>query len=91
MDTSDRSLEYPNVAKAYEQRVRPAVEEIKRTYHQNFFPEMKVSWQAYPDNLGHKEFPGCFRCHDGKHVTNRGMGDPNAPAGMSPCAHPSGP
>jgi c(7)-type cytochrome triheme protein len=64
--------EYPNVAKAYEQRVRPAVEEIKRTYHQNFFPEMKVSWQAYPDNLGHKEFPGCFRCHDGKHVTKEG-------------------
>jgi c(7)-type cytochrome triheme protein len=31
-----------------------------------------VSWQAYPDNLGHKEFPGCFRCHDGKHVNKEG-------------------
>ena len=31
-----------------------------------------MNWQAYPDNLGHKEFPGCFRCHDGKHVTEEG-------------------
>ena len=50
----------------------PAVEEVKRVYQQNFFPEMKVNWEAYPDNIGHKDFPGCFRCHDGKHVTKEG-------------------
>jgi c(7)-type cytochrome triheme protein len=33
---------------------------------------MRVSWQAYPDNIGHKEFPGCFRCHDGMHVNAEG-------------------
>jgi hypothetical protein len=33
---------------------------------------MRVNWEAYPDNIGHKEFPGCFRCHDGKHVTKDG-------------------
>jgi len=47
---------------------------VKRVYHQNFFPEMRVSWQAYPDNIGHKEFPGCFRCHDGK-ARQRGRQD----------------
>jgi c(7)-type cytochrome triheme protein len=63
---------YPDVAKAYQKRLGPAVEEIKRVYRHNFFPVMRVSWQAYPNNLGHKEFPGCFRCHDGKHVSSDG-------------------
>ena len=23
---------------------------------------------TYPNNLGHTDFPGCFRCHDGSHA-----------------------
>ena len=65
--------EYPAVAKAYQQRVRMAIEEVQRVYRHNFFPEMRVNWEAYPDNLGHREFPGCFRCHDGKHVNGDGQ------------------
>jgi nitrate/TMAO reductase-like tetraheme cytochrome c subunit len=30
---------------------------------------MKASWKNYPNNIGHKDWPGCFRCHDGKHKT----------------------
>ncbi|NOS99705.1 MAG: cytochrome C [Phycisphaerales bacterium] len=52
------------------------VEEIAATtaeiYKSNFFPEMNVSWQTYPDNIGHKLFPGCFRCHEGNHIDERG-------------------
>jgi len=33
---------------------------------------MKASWRAYPDNIGHKDWPGCFRCHDGQHVSTTG-------------------
>ena len=33
---------------------------------------MEVSWRAYPDNLGHTLFPGCYRCHDGKHQSADG-------------------
>ncbi|MDE3083729.1 MAG: NapC/NirT family cytochrome c [Verrucomicrobiota bacterium] len=36
-------------------------------YRQNFFPEMKSDWSKYPDNIGHKDSVGCFRCHDGNH------------------------
>ncbi|MDB6026557.1 MAG: hypothetical protein JWM68_2780, partial [Verrucomicrobiales bacterium] len=43
------------------------VSAVQGIYTNNFFPEMKVSWSAYPDNLGHKNSEGCFRCHDGKH------------------------
>jgi hypothetical protein len=28
---------------------------------------MKVTAKTYPDNLGHMDFVGCFRCHDGAH------------------------
>jgi len=31
----------------------------------NVFPAMKVTWGTYPNNLGHNDFPGCFRCHGG--------------------------
>jgi hypothetical protein len=43
------------------------VSEVQHVYRDNFFPEMKADWRAYPDNLGHKDFAGCFRCHDGLH------------------------
>ena len=43
----------------------PTIDAVQEIYRDNFFPEMKASWQAYPDNIGHKDWPGCFRCHDG--------------------------
>jgi hypothetical protein len=33
---------------------------------------MKVTWGAYPNNLGHNDFPGCFRCHDDQHAAAGG-------------------
>jgi hypothetical protein len=34
---------------------------------------MKTDWRAYPDHIGHKYYPGCYRCHDGKHKTAGGI------------------
>jgi nitrate/TMAO reductase-like tetraheme cytochrome c subunit len=61
------SERYPNDA-----RVRPAIETVQQIYRDNFFPEMKASWEVYPDNIGHKDWPGCFRCHDGLHKSSDG-------------------
>ncbi|RLB61727.1 MAG: hypothetical protein DRI90_10700, partial [Deltaproteobacteria bacterium] len=36
-------------------------------YDRNAFPEMRIDWQTYPDNIGHHHWPGCFRCHDERH------------------------
>ena len=33
---------------------------------------MKANWREYPDNVGHLEFQGCFRCHDGQHKSAEG-------------------
>lgn len=48
------------------------VAEARRIYAANFFPEMKTDWRTHPDNIGHKIFAGCFRCHDGNHTTADG-------------------
>jgi len=49
-----------------------AIDTVQQIYTNNFFPEMKATWQMYPDNIGHKDWPGCFRCHDGEHKTPDG-------------------
>ncbi len=54
------------------EKVDQAIEQLQRIYSHNFFPEMKVSWRAYPDHIGHMISPGCFRCHDGKHANEAG-------------------
>ena len=53
-------------------RLAAATEAIRHIYRQNFFPEMKSNWRAYPNNIGHTDWPGCFRCHDGEHVSADG-------------------
>ena len=49
-----------------------AVAEVQRIFQTYFFPEMKTDWQAHPNNIGHLNFAGCFRCHDGEHVSSTG-------------------
>lgn len=53
-------------------RLPAAIAEVQRIYRNNFFPAMKARWDIYPNNIGHKEWAGCFRCHDGEHVASDG-------------------
>ena len=53
-------------------QVKDAIGAVQQIYTNNFFPEMNASWDKYPNNIGHKDWPGCFRCHDGKHTTADG-------------------
>lgn len=57
---------------AVQESVTRAISVVQRIYRDNFFPEMKAQWDKYPDNIGHMIWPGCFRCHDGKHNTADG-------------------
>ena len=52
--------------------VKGAISEVQRIYQTYFFPEMKTDWQTHPNNIGHFYSSGCFRCHDGEHVSNTG-------------------
>ena len=48
--------------------VNDAVDNLLEVYERMVFPTMDVSWETHLNHLGHKESPGCFRCHDGKHL-----------------------
>ena len=48
--------------------VKQAGQELVTLYDQNVFPFMKVTWGTHPNHIGHQEYPGCFRCHDGDHA-----------------------
>src|SRR6185503_1757113 len=58
---------YPAVLKDRRADLDAAAEALVAIYRRNVFPEMKVGWGTYPNNIGHADFPGCFRCHDDKH------------------------
>jgi hypothetical protein len=60
---------YPDVYAARSQDIQQAGQAVLAIYNRNVFPDLKVTWGTYPNNLGHTDFPGCFRCHDGSHTT----------------------
>jgi hypothetical protein len=60
---------YPEIYKNKQDVLTYVVDVLKDLYAISHFPEQKVDHNTYPDNLAHSEFPGCFRCHDGKHYS----------------------
>ena len=56
--------------------VQQAGQELVTLYDQNVFPFMKVTWGTHPNHIGHMDYPGCFRCHDGNHVAKDGSSIP---------------
>ena len=63
---------YPQTYSGDAGQLKNAITAVQTIYLQNVFPEMKVTWGTYPNNLGHMEFTGCFRCHDGNHTSSDG-------------------
>jgi hypothetical protein len=73
-----------NYAAIYGQRtaeVQRSAKGVLAVFNRNIFPEMKVTWGSYPNNIGHTDvmnsanasFPGCFRCHDDLHSASGGL------------------
>jgi hypothetical protein len=63
---------YPAMYASRRDSIDASVSELQRIFQTYFFPEMKTDWTTHPDNVGHYYSIGCFRCHDGKHVSNTG-------------------
>ncbi len=64
---------YPALYDSRRALVEQSEENVANIYLRNIFPEMKMTWGVHPNNLGHNDFPGCFRCHDGSHVSADGQ------------------
>lgn len=63
---------YPQIVSTKGDRIKAAADEVQRIYASTFFPEMRVNWKTHPNNIGHLYSSGCFRCHDGNHVSKEG-------------------
>jgi len=68
---------YPDVYRDKHALLETAISQVQAVYLRNVFPAMNVGWGVYPNNLGHMDFPGCFRCHDGSHASADGRTIPN--------------
>ncbi len=62
---------YPEVYAEQQDEIESAISHLEVIYSQIVFQDQKIDWNTYPNNLGHKNDPGCFRCHDGKHLTGQ--------------------
>jgi mono/diheme cytochrome c family protein len=61
--------EYPAIAASRSSDIANAGKTLQSLYDRNVFPDLGVKWGAYPNNLGHADNAGCFRCHDESHAT----------------------
>jgi len=52
--------------------LKQAAEQVQEIYRQNIWPEMGITWETYPNHIGHTVSPGCLRCHGNNHVTAEG-------------------
>ena len=64
---------YPEISRTRSAAVQQASQEVANIYLRNIFPDMRVSWGTHPNNLGHNDSAGCFRCHDGNHTSADGQ------------------
>ncbi|MFH1050794.1 MAG: cytochrome b/b6 domain-containing protein [bacterium] len=66
------NMKIPNLDKKIKEDINNAIVQLSNIYAKNYFPKMKVNWKNHPDNIGHLYSKGCYRCHDGKHVSPEG-------------------
>ena len=61
---------YPDVYAKRTADIKAAVATLQAIFNVTQFPFMNVTWQSHTNNIGHTNFPGCWRCHDGKHLSS---------------------
>jgi cytochrome c5 len=62
---------FPDFYSTNQQKILDAIAELQNIYTSSVFEEQEVDWETHPNNVGHNNSPGCFRCHDGKHLNKQ--------------------
>ena len=76
--TADQQIEsrlrgfYSQGAGVDQGQLTQAIAAVRRLHATNVFPAMNVTWGTYPNQLGHVDSNGCFRCHDDLHKSPAG-------------------
>ncbi len=64
---------YPDYYDNNKDIINNSIAAIKDGFNKNTFPAMKVSYDVYPEHIGHLESNGCFRCHNGTFKSDNGQ------------------
>jgi hypothetical protein len=70
--TSYYQQEHPEISRQRPDLVARGADEAAHVYGRSVFPGMKTNWGTHANNIGHDDFPGCWRCHDGEMVSSDG-------------------
>lgn len=62
---------FPQEYLDYQPQIEAAAASLWAYYQNAVFMDQKMDWTTHPDNSQHLDSPGCFRCHDGKHLTTQ--------------------
>jgi hypothetical protein len=65
--------QYPAVWDTQRAQVQTSASTLVKIFSENVFPSMNVRWGTHPNNIGHTDSAGCFRCHDGSHTSKSGV------------------
>ncbi len=64
--------QYPTFYDQNTELITKAITVLQDNYKLSAFTDQKMFWNTHPNNIGHDNSAGCFRCHDGKHLTSDG-------------------
>ncbi|MDD5191435.1 MAG: NapC/NirT family cytochrome c, partial [Dehalococcoidales bacterium] len=56
-------ITYPQIYTQKTAAIQQMVTKLKSIADLTTFPDMKVDYTTHPNNIGHQQSPGCFRCH----------------------------
>jgi hypothetical protein len=66
---------YPGLISTKMEAIREAVSTLRDIYSRNIHHNMNITWNSYPNHIGHHMDGGCFRCHnsymkneEGRHI-----------------------
>jgi len=62
---------YPEIFENNMEILNQAITAIQSSYSQNVFPQMRVTWEVYPNHIGHLFSNGCHRCHNDRFKTDQ--------------------
>ena len=62
----------PRSLQTHARQLELAVGALQKIWRRNIFPTMKIRWNTYANHLGHRNGPGCRRCHGPQMVDDRG-------------------
>ncbi len=59
---------YPDYYAENTVKIARTIGALREAYGQSVYPEQNSDWTTHPNNIGHPDSAGCFRCHSGQHM-----------------------